>query len=357
MTDICVFAGRFRPFHSGHLHVIREALLHAQYAFVVIGSIDQPINFRNPFTYEQVREMIRASLTPAENDRVFMIGLHDYDSDLRWVTAVQQAVTKQANELRLGYEPNIALIGHEKDGSSYYLKLFPQWGSIAASPHAELDATTIRDDLYLCEGTESFKVSELLAKGIVPHGTYLFLRQWINTDAFEQMRMESRFMADYLLKFQRNPFTGEEQQFNTADACVIQAGAVLLVRRDKMPGESLWALPGGHKHARETFLSACLRELGEETNLFASVDESTVRLSMRGGGKLLDNPWRSTRMVTVSYAYGFLLPGVTRPVVKGSDDAREARWWNIDEVTRSMMFEDHYSIVEDFSNRFRDITV
>ena len=63
MTDICVFAGRFRPFHGGHLHVIKAALSKAQYLAVLVGSCDEPINFRNPFTFEEVREMIRMSLT------------------------------------------------------------------------------------------------------------------------------------------------------------------------------------------------------------------------------------------------------------------------------------------------------
>jgi bifunctional NMN adenylyltransferase/nudix hydrolase len=73
--DVCVFAGRFRPFHAGHLLIVKEALKRAQFAYVIVGSINEPINFRNPFTFAEVREMIRASLTPDEADRLYVLGV------------------------------------------------------------------------------------------------------------------------------------------------------------------------------------------------------------------------------------------------------------------------------------------
>jgi bifunctional NMN adenylyltransferase/nudix hydrolase len=133
------------------------------------------------------------------------------------------------------------------------------------------------------------------------------------------------------------------------------------VRRGEMPGEGLWALPGGHVKPDETFLSAAIRELIEET-CFADMDaedhndRASLRLLVRGE-KFLDNPWRSTRKRTISMAYGFLVPGTDQPFVKGSDDAKEARWWAIDEVTRGMMFEDHYNVIEDFAARFRNVVL
>lgn len=74
-----------------------------------------------------------------------------------------------------------------------------------------------------------------------------------------------------------------------------------------------------------------------------------LRLAIRDK-EIFDNPFRSTRMVTTSVAFGMILPGDELPQVRGSDDAAEARWWNLDEVTREMMFEDHYLIIRHFAN-------
>lgn len=362
MHDVCVFAGRFRPFHSGHLHIVEEALKNAQYAFIIVGSINEPVNFRNPFTFAEVREMIRISLSPQDADRVFILGMEDQDTDLKWVTAVQAAVAKQLTVLSLGVEPKIALIGYSKDESSYYLKLFPQWGSIAVAPQRVIDATQIRDALYKSEDPRN--TLRILAgdRQVLGRGTALFLREWIETPHFDRMQAEHLFMESYLEQFQRNPYTNEAPFFNTVDSCVIQSGHVLLVMRDALPGKGLWALPGGHIHENERYKEAAIRELCEETAIDKTqswsdsgpITKDKLRAAIRGE-KLLDDPWRSTRKRTVSYAYGFLLDGTTLPQVQGMDDARAARWWPIDEVTREMMFEDHFNVIQHFATKFSDL--
>mgnify|MGYP003582991409 FL=1 len=366
MFDICVFAGRMRPPTAAHLANIRAGLEASQYVFVIIGSTGEAPHFKNPFTFDEVQTMIRGSLSAAENDRVFVHGVRDRDNDLAWVRDVQKIVHEQATALSIPGEPRIALVGCNKDGSSYYLKLFRQWGSIGVEPiyndGESMSATAMRMALYEAEdpGRVLKTWKDLFGASYLPHGTFWFLRQWVNTEHFQQMRAEALFMRDELKKFPPNPYTGQPQQHNCGDFYLQHGGAVLLVKRGQMPGEGLWAVPGGHKHAYDTFRDAALRELGEETSIFdlnEAITPDVINSYIRGE-KLLDNPWRSNREVTVSVAYGALLPGsFTRPLIEGADDAREARWWNIDEITRDMMFEDHFNIVEDFSNRFRDLTI
>lgn len=349
--DICVFAGRFRPFHEGHHHVIKTALESAQYLFVFIGSINEPINYRNPFTFAEVREMIRTSLHPRDADRVFIFGIEDTDSDLNWVSEVQRLTAEQVQRLSFPHEPVISLIGHGKDDSSYYLQLFPQWVSTETGPYTipGLSATSIRKDLYTASKPRA-TVEEMRERHReIPMGTYLFLREWVNTGEFYRLQQEYKFMEEeYLPQFSQKPYP---RFFNTADACVIMGGQVLLVRRGEMPGAGLWALPGGHVQMHETFEDAAIRELIEETCI--DVERNLLKMSVKGV-KLCDDPWRSTRMRTVSMAFGWRLTGTGLPDVTGADDAREARWWNINEITRSMMFEDHFLIIEHFASRFRD---
>jgi bifunctional NMN adenylyltransferase/nudix hydrolase len=349
--DICVFAGRFRPFHEGHHHVVKTALETAQYLFIFVGSINEPINYRNPFTFGEVREMIRTSLHPRDADRVFIFGVEDTDSDLNWVSEVQRQTAEQIKRLSFPEEPVISLIGFGKDASSYYLELFPQWQSMDTGPYSipNLSSTAVRKELYEAEDERACVEAMREKRREIPMGTYLFLREWVNTFEFGFLRAEYQFMEkEYLPQFPQTPYP---RFFNTADACVIMGGQVLLVRRGEMPGKGLWALPGGHVQMHETFESAAIRELIEETCI--DVPRDTLRMAIKGS-KLCDDPWRSTRMRTVSMAFGWRLTGIGLPSVEGADDAHEARWWNINEITRSMMFEDHFLIIEHFASRFRD---
>ena len=57
-----LFVGRFQPFHLGHLKVIEWILERCEKVTVVIGSSLEFSTQRNPFTYEERREMIEKSL-------------------------------------------------------------------------------------------------------------------------------------------------------------------------------------------------------------------------------------------------------------------------------------------------------
>lgn len=355
MHDIAVFCGRFRPFHSGHLHVIRQALEQAKYTFVIVGSIGQAIDFKNPFTYEQVREMIRGSLSEEEKSRVFIFGVPDFESNASWVAAVTTLVSNKAEQLDIS-GGNVTLIGYEKDGSSFYLKLFPNWDNTAATPYhlpnIIMDATTIRHNLYSVGADEPPAVRQnavrdwlSMPQDVIPAGTVMFLREWVTTPEYETMRDEYLDMKEYLLQFPNTPYP---RYFTAADACCFHKDSVLLVRRGKMPGKGLWALPGGHVNPNETFADAAVRELFEETGLDSGLDREQLRDAIFGE-KLMDKPQRSTRFRTISVAYGFRITTPEQPAVVGADDADEARWWKLKEVTRGMMFEDHYQIIESFA--------
>lgn len=345
MIDIAVFAMRARPFGHQHLYNIQQALEHAQYAFVIVGSANEAINFRNAFTAAEVKQMVRGSLTPMQNDRVYLFEMEDQDSDRTWVTKVQEAVRTEAARLSIA-DPKISLIGYQKDDSGYYLDLFPKWGSIRTDNYGDgASATDVRVALY-----NSGDPAHTLGLLDLPKGTEVFLRQWINSDDFRRMQGEFLFNIAEGNKFPAHPYNGWHWH-ECGDAVLFQSGMVLLVRRGQMPGKGQWALPGGHRQM-ERFQETALRELCEETailELNPNLTMNDLRLAIRDK-EIFDNPWRSTRMVSTTVAFGMVLPGNELPKVRGSDDAAEARWWNLDEVTREMMFEDHYLIIRHFAN-------
>jgi bifunctional NMN adenylyltransferase/nudix hydrolase len=367
MFDICVFAGRMRPPSEPHMANIRACLLSGQYGFIFVGSAHEAPHFKNPHTFEEVAGMIRSSLTAAENDRIFIFPVEDRANNLMWVRDVQRITKAQAARLHFDHEPTIALVGYEKDGSGYYLKMFPEWASVATQavygePSVPISSTNIRNAIYRSENP-ALEVEALYRNSpqLIPHGTYIFLRQWVNTEQFRLMQAEYNFMVnEYLPEFPKNPYTEDPWQHPCADMFMYHAGAVCLIQRDKMPGKGLWASPGGHKRAYQTFQECALDEVGQETKIFELNDWLTRDLlsSFIRDEKMLDNPWRSNREVTFSMAYGAVIPAhYPRPVIEGADDARQARWWNTDEVTRSMMFEDLYNPFEWFLNKFNDLSI
>jgi bifunctional NMN adenylyltransferase/nudix hydrolase len=147
--NIAVFIGRFQPFHNGHLSVILEGLERADHLVVLVGSAGSPRCHRNPFTFDERSRMIRESIPAHLRNRVRIKPLEDAAyNDSRWIHRVQSNVTRAAWEFGYTNEPNTALIGHSKDHSSYYLKLFPQWGSIDVPNCKNINSTRIRNAYF-----------------------------------------------------------------------------------------------------------------------------------------------------------------------------------------------------------------
>lgn len=75
--DLCVFIGRFQPFHAAHLNVVEAALQHGRFVLVLIGSAGAPRSHRNPFTYDERADMIRLSVSEQQRERLTILPLED----------------------------------------------------------------------------------------------------------------------------------------------------------------------------------------------------------------------------------------------------------------------------------------
>ena len=365
--DLCVFIGRFQPFHTAHQRVVQNALQHGRHVLVLIGSAGSPRSHRNPFSYDERADMVRQSIGAADRERVLTMPLEDCSyNDTQWVANAQKQVNAALAQIGLGRKARsakIALIGHSKDHTSYYLKLFPQWGTPIDVPEYchGLSSTRIRNS-YFSNFAESFlkdadghKPGDLPQDHLVPTPVRDFLLEFAKTEAFHDIRAEYEFILNYRAQW-AVPKVPYPVTFVTVDACVVTAGCVLLVRRKGRPGKGLWALPGGFLNQTETVVEGMLRELREETKL--AVPPGMLRGSIVAQ-RVFDGPNRSSRGRTITH--GFLihlknettLPGLRSrkpvkaelPVVEAADDAELAQWWPLADVTRAMMFEDHYDII------------
>lgn len=352
-----VFIGRFQPFHLGHKRVIDHALTIAENVLVLIGSANRSRSTRNPFTYEERAGVIFDHYHPEEYEsvpevrsgpRVIVKPLDDMMySDTRWVEQVQAVVQKTLVEIANPETPRVqlhgigdrkvGLIGANKDGSSYYLKMFPTWGSVGIPVYDDIDAVDIRTAYWHRLGGWASSAGGVYS--YVPETTYQFLRKFSKTKAYGTLRDEIEFTKNYKESVKQYPRIEQ-----TVDAVVIQSGHVLLIRRRALPGKGLWALPGGFLNPDEKLLDGAVRELREETKI--KVAEPVLRGNMIMS-RTFDDPHRSSRGRIITAAFLFMLPShIDLPKVKGSDDADKARWVPFAELSAENLFEDHYWVIQ-----------
>lgn len=111
--------------------------------------------------------------------------------------------------------------------------------------------------------------------------------------------------------------------------------SVLLIKRGADVHIDEWALPGGFIRIKESAEDGVLRELQEETNLV--IDKNDI-VQFHTYSK----PERDPRERVITIAYYAL---VNMSDVEGGDDAKEARWFPVDNVPKLAF--DHDTIFQD----------
>lgn len=342
--DTLIYIGRFQPMHNAHLEIIRQATLLARQVVVIVGSADQPRTYKNPFTSAE-RELILQSACASIGDRDTAIHFaRNVDSpynDQAWAIRIQEIVKKYTYGVG-----KIGIIGHNKDESTFYLNMFPQWERVEVPLIEPLNATDIRELYFRRDVNMNF------VRGVVPRVVAVFLENFMKTSEFEAVVSEREFIEKY-----RKQFSGLAYPpiFVTVDAVLIQSGHILLVKRGAMPGVGLWALPGGFVNAYtdRSVESAMLRELREETGLKVPVPVLSGSIK---GRHVFDAVDRSARGRTITHAFKIMLPDGPLPKVKGVSqgnadaecDAIKAEFVPIADVKREECFEDHYDIIQHF---------
>lgn len=347
MTDFGVFIGRFQPLHIGHEHVVRQALAQVKRLIVLVGSANMARDPRNPFTFEERAEMIRSSFAnEVAEGRIVIEPLDDHlYSDTAWVTEVQRRVNAvvldagNAGGFRAAglHDFSVALTGYGKDASSYYLKLFPEWGNIQIdSQYGTFSSTDVRARYFQ-------RIPEVPAT-ILSDGVAGWMDKFKLGETFRGLLEEAEYLADYPRQWGKGPFV-------TADAVVIQSGHILLVERGHAPGKGLLALPGGFVEAGERIRDAAIRELREETEIADGKGQIPPAMLASfiedSRTQVFDAPNRSLRGRIITHAFLFRLPARRKLFrVRGADDAAHAAWYRIGDLTPTMLFEDHWSIIE-----------
>lgn len=341
--DVAVVIGRFQPVHNAHVEMLRRAGEQAERVIVVVGSAHKPRTYKNPWvSRERAAMLIEATVPLQKSTGAKYVIEHNRDTiynDQAWAVRVQELVNKNCDP-----DAKIALFGHKKDPSSFYLNMFPQWEFVEQELIENLNATQIRQ-IYFSPDTFNFN----WFSGVLPDSTIAYLRWFKDSPEYRTIVREKEFLEKYRKQFEVLPYP---PIFVTADAVVIQSGHVLMVKRGADPGNGLWALPGGFVNAGtdRSVEDAALRELREETGI--KVPEKVLRGSI-AGSRVFDAVDRSQRGRTITHAFHFSLQEGewNLPRVKGADDAERAQWIPIANLNSEEIFEDHYDIIQHFLGR------
>lgn len=328
--DTLILIGRFQPFHNAHLEIVRRATALCDQLIVITGSANQPRTYKNPFTSFERERMIKAATSGLSLRINVEPNIDTIYNDSAWASRIQTIVAKHTTNT-----DRIAIIGHKKDESSYYLDMFPQWGYENVEEIEPLSAVNIRDLYFKRDANMNF------IKHVVPATTFDFLMKFKGTSEYEQIIREREFLIEHNKQYASLKYP---PIFSTADAVTICSGHVLMIRRRAEPGRGLWALPGGYVNANtdKSVLDACIRELREETGI--KVPDPVLRGSIKDN-RVFDAIDRSPRGRIITHAFKIVLPDGALPKVKGGDDAEKAKWVPIAEVRSDDCFEDHYDLI------------
>jgi bifunctional NMN adenylyltransferase/nudix hydrolase len=356
--DIAVVIGRFEPFHNLHKKLVDHALGLAKKVVIILGSHKSAPDIKNPFTSESRAAMIMNCFNAPERQRLSFKPVRDhFYAENLWISEVQNIV-REAQEAELEtrgikfedvqhnsalLDIKVALVGHMKDETSYYLKMFPQWTFesmyVQGKESQTLSATDIRALMFQGDRYDAF----------VPEPVAHFLDSFKLTQPYVELKKEFDFNRVYKQnhRYVNAPY---DSQFITTDACVTAMGHVLLVRRGFNPGKGLVSLPGGFAQPDLFLIDNSIKELKEETHI--KVNSETLKARLKNQ-HVFDHPYRSLRGRTVTHAFHFdlnpnLIDGL--PIVKGGDDADKAFWLPISSLTdyEDKFFEDHFEIVRFF---------
>ena len=340
---IAIYIGRFAPLHNGHIEVINYCNNNYDETIVLIGSKNKRRTIKNPFPVDLISNWI---LNSAKNTIVRSINDYLY-SDNKWIAQVEDLIYSIYNK----NECEFTIVGHEKDSSSFYLKIFPTWRIDLVPEFANgINATDIRETIFSGK-IFGMDLLDFLSKN-TNNFVSLDILKFMETKDFEDLLEEKKYFENEDKKFANYPYK-DTLKFNCSDAVVVCDGNILLIQRDRAPGKNIWALPGGFVTKNETYEQCAIRELFEETCL--KVPEKVIKGSLKRS-KIFDNPNRNIGIPRITNAFYFEIQpdyknGFPKlPKIKGADDARNAKWVSLAEVRHMILFDDHSDIIDYFVN-------
>jgi bifunctional NMN adenylyltransferase/nudix hydrolase len=292
--------------------------------------------------------MIEGSFPREQRERIRVLPLEDSTyNDSKWIQNVQTLVAQGA--FMCGLDPataKVTLVGHSRDNTSYYLKLFPQWHNTEVASFRDISGTNIRNSYFSNMGhmwirdADGHRAGDLPQDAVVTPHVQKLLSSFLDTPGYKLIRDEYEFVLKYKASWAAAPYP---VNLVCVDAVVIKSGFVLMVERGAMPGKGQLALPGGYLNVTERVVDGMIRELREETRLKVPVPVLKGSIVKK---EIFDDPHRSSRGRVLTVAYLIDLGTGPLDTVKGGDDAALAKWVALKDLRPESTFEDHWYIIQ-----------
>lgn len=174
----------------------------------------------------------------------------------------------------------------------------------------------------------------------ITHQTFRYIKEneLYYQNGPEYDKKEKEFLADYAIKKEKN---GWGEPSVTTDTIAYNGEDILLIRRGNYPYKKYWCLPGGFFEKTDEDLNyGAARELCEETTLDLEPEKF---IQIKTYGHNFD-----PRMKIVDVAFSVRVPKNMMKKAIGSDDAAEARWFNINDLPKLGFH--HEQIIKDWLN-------
>ena len=343
LYNYAIFIGRFQPFHVGHLYNVQRSLSISQKVIIIIGSVLRAPSIKNPFSFNMRKQMIIDDLSYAKIDltRIIIESVCDWLYDKKkWKDTVHSKVYQYAR-----IEDIVAIVGHKKDASSYYLNYFPDWQYISIGNYKELCSTHFRKS-YFTKG-------KILIGYMISHksdqGTFKALVKFKKVKVFQTLRKEYRIALAYSNYWQSKIL---QPIFVTLNSMVVINYKILLIQRKYPPAQGLWGFPGGYLEQQECIIDGIFHKLFKNTKLNVSrkyLEKNHYETCVFDGFD------RSSISRMVTHLGLFIINGIDLPIVTAGDNAKVAKWFDISTICKRMsaqLTDGHYQIIRYVLNKY-----
>lgn len=338
--DLAICTGRFPLPGEAALALVRACLARAPRCLLVLRRAFMAPTPANPLRWDERAALLRDALADDERDAVRIEPLREHWDEARLLRDVRELAATHAPSRVLWLHAGEAPLQLEEPPAGWVVE--PTGGD-------DGDAVATRALHALYEADDAAVALRALLPGVAA-GAAGFLRAWIREDRFATVRDDWRQIAKERRQWSVAPYP---VVLSTVDALVRARDRVLLVRRGRSPGKGLWAIPGGFLEPSEGVLHAALRELEEETRLPLTRQQKKQALRAM---RVFDHPERSQRGRMITHGFYFDLGDIAPPAVEGADDAAEAKWFPIAQLSQleDQLHDDHFHILQTFLGFLKD---
>lgn len=315
-----LWIGRYQTFHNGHVDGAKQIQESGIEKLIIgIGSAEQKNTLKNPFTFDERKNMVQLALEDELDIPFEIFPIPDTNSDEQWTQYILDNIPKnnsssEQKPISNGWQDKVI---EKKDsgfdivysGNPHVKNCFKNYNTQSLDENRiPLSASTLREKIGKDENII----------GHVPEKVIQYLSQ---IDATQRLKN--------LMPNPRNPFP-------TADGIVeLEGGKIVLIERENPPYG--WALPGGFMEYGDSGKQTAIKEVKEETGLEFEVEKFL--------GEYSDSN-RDPRQHNLSLVY----VGKGSGILQANDDAKDSMIVTPYQAMKMDLAFDHKEIIKDYVN-------